>query len=144
MPSKPVSYWQEFSDCITRAIEGARHSIVVVGDFNADVASSGNAASRSVQLEHALAELGLKFFIRDPTRVTASSATTLDHILSSVEPSSVCEVLQIETEEINQLVHWRNLSWSSHVVNMCLFNQYIQILLPVPRQTILHVTNFFS
>ena len=96
-PSKPVSCWQDFSDCITRAIEGAHHSIVIVGDFNIDVASSGNAAS--VRLESVLTELCPTNFIQDPIRVTASSATTLDLILPSVEPSSECEVVQIDISD---------------------------------------------
>nr|CAH7732177.1 unnamed protein product [Callosobruchus chinensis]CAH7762423.1 unnamed protein product [Callosobruchus chinensis] len=73
-----------FFDCLTSVIERllSKHKqLIIVGDFNIDIRSNTDNASR---LRNILSIFGLSHHIDRPTRVTHSSSSCIDNILTNI------------------------------------------------------------
>ena len=77
-PASPYSWYDDFvhmMDVVT--VKNTKSKIVLLGDFNIDLLKPHTAWESTFSL------FGLKQVIKEPTRITASSATLLDHIYTT-------------------------------------------------------------
>ena len=75
-PSENYEWYDKFLH-LADLIGLPKNDTLLLGDFNIDMLKSQNAWDCSLQL------FGLEQFIKQPTRITASTATLLDHIYSN-------------------------------------------------------------
>ena len=79
------SFFSEFSLFVEKV--SSKYNVVILGDINIDVSSpSSNAYSKNYK--DILLSLGLRNLISKPTRITNSTETILDHILTNLSYES--------------------------------------------------------
>lgn len=84
-PSESVNFWQDIEQAVSYT-EG--EDIVLVGDLNVDFLTTTTNAYVNMRA-HLLLPLGLRNIITAPTRITPTSSTSLDCILTNMENVTV-------------------------------------------------------
>ena len=77
-PNATTEYWDAFEDIIEKASE-ENLDIIITGDFNYDVLK----ANTNSQFFRILSKFNLQNIITDPTRVTNTSSTCIDLIITN-------------------------------------------------------------
>jgi len=93
-PDRPVSFWTELESNLERACSGRQEMTVLVGDFNVDFTETASSTARP--LEEILTRFNLRNFVTSPTRVTSSSASTLDLLLTTGTIDGACETVFVD------------------------------------------------
>ena len=78
-PQSKVSWNSDFSEFVERCY-ALNNEIIIFGDFNIDLL---NQTSKNRWIDNVTSPLLLKQLISEPTRVTNTSRTLIDHIYSS-------------------------------------------------------------
>ena len=97
-----IPNWNDISTAVpkkrilanTRTMLGTHVSIptIIVGDFNADALNKNDAGWKKLSLVSA--GVGLRNCINEPTRICPSSSTCLDLLLTNLDESPACEVIE--------------------------------------------------
>ena len=94
-PSAPISFLNSFTKVLDHTWI-RRKNIILLGDFNINLYNNnsklneGDEISLVRQFKNILYQFGLKNLITDPTRVTESSKTLIDIIVSTIPQKSIC------------------------------------------------------
>jgi len=89
-PNTDDSFWDNLSDNLTNIHESHNGKIILIGDLNADLQTR-----QGKHLQNLIESKTLYSFIDEPTRITDTSSTILDHCLSNC-PRLIqrCEILK--------------------------------------------------
>ena len=96
-PSSSSEFWASFETLLEApTCEMDSDAVIITGDLNVDLLSSGYNNSRLCQL---LSGFGLCNAVSSPTRVTPSSSTLLDVAISRPSTIDSCQVLQCDISD---------------------------------------------
>lgn len=79
-------FLNELSHCLDRL---NHRNLWVVGDLNIDILNM----SQSVQYDLLMSEHELEALVREPTRITATSATCIDHVYCRYSNNNICSII---------------------------------------------------
>ena len=88
-PEKPVIY--------RTALNGQQDSTVLMGDFNVDYRNP--SAPNARHLHNILTSLNLQNFVTSSTRITSTSSSMIDLLLSNNKIEGVCQIIPVDTSD---------------------------------------------
>lgn len=98
-PSQKSGYWQTLEQCWERM---PSIPTIIVGDFNADALNKNDAGWKKLSLVSA--GVGLRNCINEPTRICPSSSTCLDLLLTNLDESPACEVIETHISDHQMII----------------------------------------
>ena len=83
-PNSSVKFWPTLEDALG-CLEG--YEVILMGDLNVD--TSDQRDKNYVHMKHVCLSLNLRNLISSPTRITATTAKTLDVLLTNIDQCSI-------------------------------------------------------
>ena len=88
-PEKPVIFWT--------ALNGQQDSTVLMGDFNVDYRNP--SAPNARHLHNILTSFNLQNFVTSSTRITSTSSSMIDLLLSNNKIEGVCQIIPVDISD---------------------------------------------
>jgi len=125
-PKEKINTFLEFLDKKLEILNDNEHKNIILGDINIDVRKKNKNAKKYIDI---LSQHNVKQIINEPTRVTDSTQTIIDHLITNIETiqwqinkDSVSDHFMIEIRSINEIMmheinnksvnSWKNYSKS--------------------------------